>query len=227
VVFEDLSTNTPTSWAWNFGDATTSVVQNPTKTYAEAGMFKVILIASNADGAGTEFSFWIVVSADARMNITVEKMVEYELPSGVTIDAIQLSQYVRKWQIFLQPLMEGDYEVALVDIFDQSAWHSLANVLIAKLVIYDYIMAESKKSTIPGTTGMGALKSIETGPSKTEWHDNSKFWESMFADGGFILVLTSEICLLAGQFKIALPGICKPLIGNPMFIIARNTGLYE
>ncbi len=51
VSFTDLSTNTPTSWEWDFGDGTPSVTeQNPKHIYTTAGTYTVSLSASNADG---------------------------------------------------------------------------------------------------------------------------------------------------------------------------------
>ncbi|WP_083320974.1 GEVED domain-containing protein [Hymenobacter glacialis] len=50
VQFTDASQNLPTSWLWNFGDGTTSTVQNPTHTYAGAGSYTVSLTATNAFG---------------------------------------------------------------------------------------------------------------------------------------------------------------------------------
>lgn len=51
VTFTDASTNTPTSWAWDFGDAGTSTSQNPTHVFAAAGVYAVLLTATNADGS--------------------------------------------------------------------------------------------------------------------------------------------------------------------------------
>lgn len=50
VNFTDTSTNTPTSWLWNFGDETTSTLQNPTHIYDEIGIYTIILTATNAIG---------------------------------------------------------------------------------------------------------------------------------------------------------------------------------
>jgi PKD repeat protein len=54
VSFTDLSTNSPTSWLWNFGDGTTSTEQNPTHQYTTDGRYRVILTATNSAGSDTE-----------------------------------------------------------------------------------------------------------------------------------------------------------------------------
>lgn len=51
VSFTDQSVNTPTSWLWNFGDEATSTSQNPTHTYTNAGIYTVILNATNTAGS--------------------------------------------------------------------------------------------------------------------------------------------------------------------------------
>ena len=50
VVFDDNSTNSPTSWSWNFGDGGTSLLQNPVHTYLTNGVYNVCLVAANATG---------------------------------------------------------------------------------------------------------------------------------------------------------------------------------
>ncbi len=54
VDFTDLSTESPTSWAWDFGDGATSTQQNPTHTYTALGTYTVTLTATNAIGSDTE-----------------------------------------------------------------------------------------------------------------------------------------------------------------------------
>lgn len=53
VAFTDLSTNTPTSWAWTFtgGTPSASSSQNPTITYNTPGVYDVTLVATNASGS--------------------------------------------------------------------------------------------------------------------------------------------------------------------------------
>jgi PKD repeat protein len=53
VQFTDASTNSPTSWAWTFGDGGTSTLKNPLYTYANAGTYTVVLTATNAGGSNT------------------------------------------------------------------------------------------------------------------------------------------------------------------------------
>lgn len=55
VNFTDLSTNSPTSWSWDFGDGVgTSTAQNPSYTYDAAGTYTVSLTATNAYGSDIE-----------------------------------------------------------------------------------------------------------------------------------------------------------------------------
>ncbi|SHI90665.1 Por secretion system C-terminal sorting domain-containing protein [Hymenobacter daecheongensis DSM 21074] len=53
VQFTDQSQNAPTSWLWNFGDGTTSTLQNPSHQYTTSGTYTVALTATNAFGSNT------------------------------------------------------------------------------------------------------------------------------------------------------------------------------
>jgi PKD repeat protein len=50
VAFTDLSQGRPTSWSWDFGDGTTSTVENPTHTYTSPGTYTVSLRVRSAAG---------------------------------------------------------------------------------------------------------------------------------------------------------------------------------
>ncbi|MBT8507611.1 hypothetical protein AZH53_04155 [Methanomicrobiaceae archaeon CYW5] len=54
VQFTDASTNSPTSWAWTFGDGASSTAQNPSHSYTDPGTYTVTLKATNAAGTDTE-----------------------------------------------------------------------------------------------------------------------------------------------------------------------------
>ncbi len=53
VQFTDTSLNSPAAWSWEFGDGTSSTLQNPTHTYGTPGTFTVNLTVSNAGGTDT------------------------------------------------------------------------------------------------------------------------------------------------------------------------------
>lgn len=70
VKFTDTSTGSPTSWAWNFGNGTTSTTQNPSATYSTAGTYTVTLKASNAAGTSTAATKTITVTASSGSTTT-------------------------------------------------------------------------------------------------------------------------------------------------------------
>lgn len=64
ISFTDQSTNSPSSWSWNFGDGATSSLQNPTHSYSSTGTYTVSLTVTNAYGSDTETKTgYIVVTA--------------------------------------------------------------------------------------------------------------------------------------------------------------------
>lgn len=64
VAFQDISTGSPTSWSWTFGDGSTSIEQNPTHAYSKTGLYSVKLKVSNPSGTnGISRSNYIAVSS--------------------------------------------------------------------------------------------------------------------------------------------------------------------
>jgi PKD repeat protein len=54
ILFMDDSTNTPTTWQWNYGDGTSNgTTANVIHSYSATGTYTVILTATNADGSST------------------------------------------------------------------------------------------------------------------------------------------------------------------------------
>jgi PKD repeat protein len=65
VHFEDLSTNSPSSWYWDFGDGGTSTLQNPTYIYDVGRSYNVSLRSTNAYGSDWENkSYYINLTTD-------------------------------------------------------------------------------------------------------------------------------------------------------------------
>lgn len=92
VTFTDLSTNTPTSWNWSFGDGNFSESQNPVHTYVYSGTFMISLTATNGEGSRTkrEPKFITVAAVSENTNMTFNG-VRYPRNTGQQEIVINLS----------------------------------------------------------------------------------------------------------------------------------------
>ncbi len=61
IQFEDNSISVPSSWQWDFGDGSTSTLENPVHAYSEDGNYYVTLIASNVYGSDTILKDYITI----------------------------------------------------------------------------------------------------------------------------------------------------------------------
>jgi len=90
VTFSDQSTNSPTSWSWQFtgGTPSTSTQQNPTVSYSAPGTYNVTLTATNTNGADAETkSSYITVLASPTSSST---FVNASCP-GINTGSVNLS----------------------------------------------------------------------------------------------------------------------------------------
>lgn len=73
--FVDFSTfligNTITNWAWDFGDFTTSSLQNPTHSYATGGTYTVTLTVTSASGCQAQYTQTINAPFDPSASFTI------------------------------------------------------------------------------------------------------------------------------------------------------------
>lgn len=241
VQFTDGSLGIPTSWAWDFGDSGTSTIQNPLHVYSQGGRYTVKLTATNTDGVGVitddlVFDLAPVVSA------TIKEMVTYNLPVGIPFDSIGFIQQKQTWQVYLQPASG----VADPDVFNETKWPTLYNVLISRLLVKDLIVRaanaasmgqfvssaeDADMGTVNTSGNKGQVKALEVGPSKAQWYDGSAYWANLFktnTDGspsGIMANIQTEICYFAGALTIRLEG-CKnkDTLGRaPMVINCRGT----
>ena len=70
VDFTDTSVNSPTSWAWDFGDGATSTEQSPSHSYTTAGSYAVSLTATNSGGSNTRVRSDLVHVGTAPVTVT-------------------------------------------------------------------------------------------------------------------------------------------------------------
>jgi len=72
VNFTDLSTNTPTSWSWTFGDGGTSTAQNPSHEYENEGSYDVGLTVYNGTLNDTEIKVGYITVAPPDQPVIME-----------------------------------------------------------------------------------------------------------------------------------------------------------
>lgn len=161
VQFTDSSLYVPTQWVWNFGDGSpTSNSQNPSHTYATPGMYPIVLTVSNANGSNTKVS-QLVVSLIPTLNRTIAQMVNDSIPNGINVNSEAFESYVRKWQLYLQPIIPAEYNITNANVFNEAYWPALVNILIAKLIIYDLVLDASKQTTL----GFLEISNTQTNPT--------------------------------------------------------------
>lgn len=107
VSFTDLSTNSPTSWSWDFGDGGTSTEQNPTHTYDTAGTYTVSLTASNACGSDieTKADYVTVTEAPPEAPMFVESISMRLKTAGPNVTAYATPKVVE--DVAGYPALEG------------------------------------------------------------------------------------------------------------------------
>ena len=75
VSFSNLSTGA-NAYLWDFGDGTTSIMQNPTHTYAAAGTYDVSLTASSGTNTSTETkSGFITIYPSTNINAGIDQTI--------------------------------------------------------------------------------------------------------------------------------------------------------
>ena len=80
VQFSDSSSGNPSSWKWDLGNGTNSVLQNPSVAYFDPGTYTVKLLVKNAYGidsvAKTSF---ITVYSSPEINFGASELTEFFL----------------------------------------------------------------------------------------------------------------------------------------------------
>ena len=97
VSFTDTSTNSPTSWLWNFGDGSTSTAQNPVHDYTTVGTYTVALTATNSAGSNTATKTGAVsVSAGSSVDTPTDTTAP-TAPTGVTTSGATQTAFTVYW----------------------------------------------------------------------------------------------------------------------------------
>ena len=100
VQFTDSSSGKPTSWKWDLGNGTTSVLQNPSVAYFAAGTYTVKLVIKNSYGTDsvTKVQF-ITVYASPEIHFGSTNITGcFPLTTQFTDSSVAASGTINKWQ---------------------------------------------------------------------------------------------------------------------------------
>ena len=227
VEFKNLSTGDPDSYVWKFGDGNQSAEKNPEHNYQELGLYLVELTIVKGEDS-ISLRRYVAVNPDEELLLIdqpLKEIIKTYIPEAI-IEPEEMDRdiplTIRKWQLFLQPLVE--HELSIKDVHKQSAFSALENYLIAQLVARDYILNSANKYlsqfnksmlTESGDTKQ-ELRALKTGPSEAQWYSSSELWgEIMKQDTGSLAMLTSSICTLAHRLRITFH-FCVKLSHSPV-----------
>lgn len=147
-------------------------------------------------------------------------LVTNETPPGLVIPLSYITAKAMEWRLFLQKALSP--VIADADVQDEGAWPFLANVLIAKLVVFDYILKSMKSllasSTLDDAGNAANIKKIETGPTNVEYLDPFIALAKFFAAnkyGSPLENLATDLCTLARRLRVYLP-ICGNMNTDPI-----------
>ena len=208
VDFMDRSSNVPTTWLWKFPGATPSEATTANATgvvFSSAGPYTITFSPGNEDG-NPEVKYTILVGGKSGLGIAITQMIMVEAPESFTPNQMFLQTRIKYWQFFLSPM-----QPSITDIFNETQWPDEYNVLIAKLIIRDYILQAGRSFilNLSGSTGTTTkqVKRIETGPSNAEWYDMSSYWSNILKNGdmGLLPLLTEDVCMWADSLGIQFP----------------------
>jgi len=82
VQFTDTSLPAATSWNWNFGDAGTAIIKNPTHIYTLPGSYPVVLSTNNSANIAGGGNVSSVITATVTVGTTYSRTI---IPLGVTL----------------------------------------------------------------------------------------------------------------------------------------------
>jgi PKD repeat protein/uncharacterized protein YfaP (DUF2135 family) len=96
IAENNLKSRNITSWLWNFGDGSTSTLQNPSHTYTTAGVYNVSLTVGGTTGSDTETkNGYITVTGGSTGNTTLTGLVSDAITglpiAGATVSVAGIS----------------------------------------------------------------------------------------------------------------------------------------
>lgn len=239
VTFDNHSSNDGgpaiSTYAWNFGDGQTSVLENPIITYTAAGIYGVTLVVGDGVTTSTITRYILLTSISGYVPVTILEMVLMKVPP--TLFPVQnLITYIQRYQLILKDA--PDPEISLDLVFNEASWPSVYNILIAELVALEAIRQMASIFAASGSISQlisssststeetePELKRVKTGPAEAEWYSKfenassiteqyANYYDTIFGKGeGLMAELQKSVCLLASSIGVYLPTICGDIKG--------------
>ncbi|MCB9234744.1 MAG: PKD domain-containing protein [Bacteroidia bacterium] len=178
VTFTDQSTNSPTSWAWNFGDGNTSTSQNPSHTYSSPGTYTVTLVATNTAGNDSEVKtnyITVFAAPTASISGSVNATCGNSNGSATATQSGGTGPFTYSWNTTpvqttatATNLGAGSYTVTVTDA---NSCNSTANVTLTNIAGPGVSITSSQNSSCLGNDGSAtALATGGTGPISYSWN---------------------------------------------------------
>lgn len=228
VQFTDASTGAPTSWLWNFGDGTTSAVQNPSHAYAAAGSKTVTLTVTNATGSNSA-SRTFSVSASLTASFTFSPASPVAGQSVQFTDASTGSPTAWSWSFgdggtstAQNPshayAAAGTYTVSLTSASGSSSATATRAVTVAAAAALDASFSYAPSSPAPGQA-VSFTDTSTASPASWQWN---------FGDGGTSSAQNpSHTFAAAGSYTVTLlaAGLSGSDTASRTITVATSTSL--
>lgn len=227
------------TYLWGFGDDlnSTSTEKSPTHTYTDTGIYPVTLTITNSDNTTQTFSQNVLVSdkVTTTLSDSIYVLINQLIPEGLDLDFSTKRFYIDKWQLYLQPLVNHEVEIAKYN--NELYFEALENQLIMELSAFDFLNNYFNKILTNNNvvSSESNLKKIVTGPTEAEYFDNSEKQKIIFEaatkalqKNGLIDNMRMNICMLAERLSIYLP-FCKEVTNKISVtkVNQRTSDLYE
>jgi hypothetical protein len=136
INFTDTSLGA-TSWAWDFGDGTTSTLQNPSHTYAATGNYNVALYIENSNKSWDEISRPITLSTMGLADNTKELFQLYPNPTNgiVTISLAKSATKVNYQIIDYSGKIVHEHELSDSQLFNVNVENLASGLYFIKIAM--------------------------------------------------------------------------------------------
>ena len=157
VSFTDQSTQSPTSWLWDFGDGITSTEQHPTHTFTTPGIYTINLTVTNATGTGAvTMADYITVQSISSQILGAQQIITTSAGNAVSVYATDL---------------DGDGDKDVLSAGSDIAWYeNLGNGSFGAQQVINAGHADEVYAT--DLDGDGDADVLYAANDKIIWHEN-------------------------------------------------------